>query len=71
SLVIASQSGSIRGVRNDAGVIEQGSACYVVAVMTEGCPDLRFHPDNLGAIIVAKASRLVYERFGSAAGAGA
>ncbi len=71
SLVIASKSGSIRGVRNDAGVIEQGNARYVVAVMTEGCPDVRFHPDNLGAIVVAEVSRLIYDHFGGAVEAGA
>ena len=69
ALVIASKSGSIRGVRNDAGVIERGPSRYVLAVMTEGCPDLRFHPDNLGAVVVAKVSRLVYDRFGRPAGA--
>lgn len=93
---IASKSGSIRGVRNDAGVIEflgRGSPAepdgagavggpgrasgpagpdgpdrpyvyedvresYVVAVMSSGCPDRRFHPDNLGALIVGEAAAL-------------
>lgn len=60
-LTIASKSGSIRGVRNDAGVIDTGRTRYVVAVMTRDCPDPRFHPDNLGGIVVSKVSRAVYE----------
>jgi beta-lactamase class A len=63
--VIASKYGALRGVRNDAGVIDTGRGRYVVAVMTKGCPDERFHPDNLGALVVAKVSRALYEHFGS------
>ncbi len=63
--VIASKYGALRGVRNDAGVIDTGRSRYVVAVMTRGCPDERFHPDNLGALVVAKVSRALYEHFGS------
>ena len=66
ALSIASKSGSLRGVRNDAGVIEGERGAYVIAVMSRDCPDLRFHPDNLGAVAVAKVSRAVHERFGGA-----
>ena len=61
--VIASKYGALRGVRNDAGVIDTGRTRYVVAIMTRGCPDERFHPDNLGALVVAKVSRALYEAF--------
>lgn len=63
-MVIASKSGSIRGVRNDAGVFEfgetQGEAteAYVVVVMTDGCPDRRFHADNLGTKVVGEVAAL-------------
>lgn len=63
-LRIASKSGSIRGVRNDAGVFEPvGPAeapVVVMAVMTRGCPDERFHPENLGARVVGDAAALLY-----------
>src|SRR5690606_10865960 len=71
-MVIASKSGSIRGVRNDAGVFEiaapqmtanrtpddldRASEDYLVVVMTDGCPDRRFHPDNLGAKVVGEVA---------------
>jgi len=61
--VIASKYGALRGVRHDAGVIDTGRNRYVVAVMTRGCPDERFHPDNLAALVVAKVSRILYEHF--------
>lgn len=64
-LVIASKSGSIRGVRNDAGVIERttadGTDRTVRAVMTDGCADLRFHAENLGARVVGDVSAAVLE----------
>jgi beta-lactamase class A len=62
-LVIASKSGSIRGVRNDAGVVEAGASSYVLAVMTRGCPDERFHPDNVGGLVVSRVSQALFERF--------
>ena len=68
--LIASKSGSIRGVRNDAGVLEPltaargGAEPYVVAIMTKGCVDDRFHPDNLGARVVGLASAEVFKRLG-------
>jgi beta-lactamase class A len=61
--VIASKYGALRGVRNDAGVIDDGDVRYVVAVMTRGCPDERFHPDNLGSLVVSRVSRALYEHF--------
>lgn len=61
---IASKSGSLRGVRNDAGVFEtvDGGPELVVAVMTKGCPDERFHAENLGARVVGLAAAEVHAR---------
>lgn len=67
-LVIASKSGSLRGVRNDAGIIETPAARYAVAIMTKGCPDERFHPENQGSRVVSAASRLAFQLYGSGAG---
>lgn len=62
-LSIASKSGSLRGVRNDAGVIVRGGSGYVLAIMTKDCPDRRFHPDNLGSMVVSEVSKLLYDHF--------
>lgn len=64
-LRIASKSGSIRGVRNDAGVFEHApfdetAPVVVMALMTRGCPDERFHPDNFGAKVLGEAAALLY-----------
>lgn len=61
---VASKSGSLRGVRNDAGVFEPlaGGTPYVVAVMTDGCPDERFHAANLGSKIVGRAAAAIHAR---------
>lgn len=81
---IASKSGSIRGVRNDAGVIEAVAASpsggavdkgrrgpqdaprapLVVAIMTSGCPDERFHDDNLGAKVLGAVARDLFIHLG-------
>lgn len=71
-VLIASKSGSVRGVRNDAGVVTLGAlgdrpSRYVLAVMTDGCPDLRFHPENLGARVVGDAAAAVLRRLGDGA----
>jgi beta-lactamase class A len=67
-LVIASKSGARRGVRNDAGVITapavgSGGLELVISVMTKGCPDKRFYPDNSGLLAVSAASKLVFDYF--------
>lgn len=69
-MIVASKSGSVRGVRNDAGVITLGAQSdtptdYVVAVMTAGCVDRRFHPENLGARVVGKATQVVLRSLGA------
>lgn len=67
---IASKSGSITGVRNDVGVFEPlptagaGAEPFVVAIMTKGCVDPRFHAENLGAKVVGLASAAVFARLG-------
>lgn len=63
AMTIASKGGSIRGVRNDAGVVFTGHTSYVLAIMTRDCPDVRFHPDNLGSVVVSEVSRALYDYF--------
>jgi len=60
-LAIASKGGAIRGIRNDAGIIDSGHTSYVLSIMTRDCPDPRFNPDNLGSLVVSEVSRTLYE----------
>jgi beta-lactamase class A len=62
-LVIASKGGSLRGVRNDAGVISGTHGSYVLAVMSKDCPDERFYPENLGSRVIRLVSRTVFEAY--------
>lgn len=62
-LVIASKSGAIRGVRNEAGVVEAPWGRYALAIMTKGCSDLRYHPSNLGTRTVARLSGALFTYF--------
>jgi beta-lactamase class A len=65
-LVVRSKSGFMSddsgAVRVDAGIVEiAGGARWVVALMTEGHPDTRFHPEHPGMVLNGQISRLVYE----------
>ena len=62
-LRIASKSGSIRGVRNDVGVITRGNQGFVLAVMTKDAADPRFYPENPGSRAIMKAARLAHQHF--------
>ncbi len=63
TIVIGSKSGSVEGVRNDAGIFTTPWGDYAVAIMSEGCQDLRFHVDNEAHRILPAVSRAVLEHF--------
>lgn len=65
ALTLYSKSGWITGVRNDVALVRAEGVCYVVAIFTRDCQDQRSGPENEGAIAVARASRIVWEPFGS------
>jgi len=60
---VACKSGSIRGTRNEVGLVEALGARYVIAMMSRGCADQRFYPDNEGALLLADVSALIYGNF--------
>ncbi len=61
---IASKTGAIEGVRNDVGIFEplgkSAGRPLIVAVMSKGCPDIRYNPNNLGERVVAAAGKALY-----------
>lgn len=69
-LSIASKSGSIRGVRNDAGVVTTGRTQFVISIMTKGAADTRFHVNNTGTLAVAAVARVVFDYFVQTSGKG-
>jgi len=60
---VASKTGSILGVRNETGLIHTRRGAHIIAVMTKGCKDKRWTPDNEGTLTVAGVSREVYDYF--------
>jgi beta-lactamase class A len=62
STKVATKSGQITGVRNDAGFVLTERP-YALAIASRDCPDLRYYVDNEGVLAVAKVSKLVYEFF--------
>jgi beta-lactamase class A len=63
AVVIGSKSGSVSGVRNDAGLVVSPWGAYVVAIMSDGCGDLRFHMDNEASVLLPEATRAVFDHF--------
>jgi len=60
---VACKSGAVRGTRNEVGLVETRGARYVIAMMSRGCTDRRFHPDNEGALLLADVSAVIYAHF--------
>ncbi len=63
TIVIGSKSGSVEGVRNDAGIVTTPWGDYALAIMSEGCQDLRFHVDNEAQRILPQVSHAVLGHF--------
>ena len=65
-LAVRSKSGFMAddsgAVRVDAGIVEiAGGPRWVIALMTEGHPDRRFHPEHPGMVLNGWHSRIVYD----------
>jgi hypothetical protein len=65
-LVVRSKSGFMAddsgAVRVDAGIVEivEGPR-WAIALMTEGNPDRRFHPEHPGMVLNGRLSKIVYD----------
>lgn len=68
--IVASKSGRIRGARHDAGIVWHRGVTYVIAIMSDGCADERYHPDNEALIELPKLSLAVYRHWVEAAVSG-
>ena len=62
-VTVASKSGTIRGTRNDVGLVAAHGRRYVLAVMSKGCADRRFYQDNEGSVLLPKVSEAIYRHF--------
>jgi len=62
SIRLAYKTGSIRGVRNDVGLVYTPNFTYALALMSKGLQDLRLTADNEGKVMLGKVSGLIYAR---------
>jgi beta-lactamase class A len=63
---VASKNGSQRGVRNDVALVRGNGLSYVVALMSQGCRDLRYSPDNEATLCLARVARAVHDQVAEA-----
>lgn len=62
-IVVAHKTGSLRGVRNNVGLVYTPAFTYVIAMMSKDCTDLRWTPDNQASVLLGKISSIVYRNF--------
>lgn len=60
---VASKTGSLNGVRTEAGTVRTPRNVWALCVMARGSPDRRWTSDNEGVRLIARVSRVVYEHF--------
>lgn len=61
---VASKTGSMSGVRCEAGLVHTPSADWAIAVMAQNVKDTRVTSDNAALGLIAEVSRLVYGAWG-------
>lgn len=62
-VIIASKSGSLTGIRNDAGLLFSPWGDYAIAIMSADSADQRFHVDTEAHVILPEAARAVFDHF--------
>lgn len=60
---VMSKSGSLTGVRNDAGIVRTPWGTYALAIMSEGSKDERFHVDTEAQVLLPQVSRAIFDHF--------
>jgi beta-lactamase class A len=63
SVVLASKTGAIQGVRNEVGAVWKGDGGFVFAILSRGCRDLRYHVDNEGELVVGRLAAALHGYF--------
>lgn len=58
---VASKTGSMSGLRAEAGLVHTPKAEWTLAVMTDGGTDARVTSDNEGLRLISRASRVIYD----------
>lgn len=67
-IVVAHKTGSITGVRVDAGIVTAPFGRFVISAFVRNLPDNRYHSDNEGVLAIGRVSRKVYDELAKRAG---
>jgi beta-lactamase class A len=60
-IVVAHKTGSITGVRVDAGIVTAPFGRYVVSAFVKDLEDNRYHSDNPGVLAIGRVARKVHD----------
>jgi beta-lactamase class A len=60
-VVVLSKSGFMGGVRVDAGIVQLPDVQYVLCLMNEDSADVSYLPEQEGAVLNGRISRLIYD----------
>lgn len=60
-LSVANKTGSDRGVRNDAGIVEGNGRHFAFVMMTQGSSDVGYRRDHEGESLIGRVCRRVYD----------
>jgi beta-lactamase class A len=60
-IVVRSKSGFMYGVRVDAGIVETPATRYVICLMNAGSSDHSWGPEQEGAVLNGRISRIVFD----------
>lgn len=69
-LRIANKTGGWKGMRADMALIEWPGTRYVIGIVTEGDPDVRFWAENNADKVIGRISKLIFDYWGGAAVSG-
>jgi beta-lactamase class A len=61
--LLASKSGSLVGVRNDAAYVKGPGVRYAIALMSKDCRDERFNVDNEANLVLARLAADIHAHF--------
>lgn len=61
-LTIAAKGGEVQGTRNMIAVVWREGRGYIISMMSRGCTDLRYHPDNEGAVLLSRVAQAVHRQ---------
>src|SRR5262249_41755044 len=60
---VAHKTGSVDGIRTDAGIIETPAGAIALCVLTSDNKDTRWADDNSGDLLCSRIARAAYEHF--------